>query len=308
MISIVLTHFNKGLLLNRTIESLQPWDDIVHEIIVVDDHSSDPEWEKNTEYIVHTYPKIKVIQNTENKGPAIRLNQGGFAATGDYLFFMDSDDVLAPNRLHVFLNEMQKQQADLSYAKKVKIHDLNEIQKHTTTVWESSTNVLNYMLKNNIMQMCVMCTRALFLKAGGCNEHLFIQDESLALNLGKHSKKIISTELHSVFVILDNKETKRARGENRLSRHLEQQHFDMFFTIHDFLNNYPEIDQENKKILVKKALSTYWKSIRKTPQQRFSDVLIYLGSRMNPLKTWDKHHQHLIKYFNQLDHVRKISK
>jgi hypothetical protein len=81
----------------------------------------------------------------------------------------------------------------------------------------------------------------------------------------------------------------------------------MFFTIHDFLNNYPEIDQENKTILVKKALSTYWKSIRKTPQQRFSDVLIYLGSRMNPLKTWDKHHQHLIEYFNQLDHVRKIS-
>ena len=42
MISIILTHFNKGLLLNRTIESLQPWDDIVNENIVVDDRSTEP--------------------------------------------------------------------------------------------------------------------------------------------------------------------------------------------------------------------------------------------------------------------------
>ncbi|WP_425918860.1 glycosyltransferase family 2 protein [Acinetobacter sp. TSRC1-2] len=306
MISVILTHFNKGLLLNRTIESLQPWDDIVHEIIVVDDHSTDPSWSQNSTHIVQTYPKIKVIQNTENKGPAVRLNQGGFAATGDYLFFMDSDDVLAPNRLQLFLTEMKNQCADLCYGKKVKIHDLNEIQKYTTATWESSTNALNYMLKNNIMQMCVMCSKELFLKAAGCNEKIFIQDESLALNLGKYSQKIISTALHCVFVILDEEETTRVRGENRLSRHLEQQHYDMFFTIDDFLQNYPNIDQENKNILIKKAFSTYWKSIKNTPQQRFSDLLIYFGSKVSPVKIWDKNHQHLIEYFENLDHVRKI--
>ena len=156
------------------------------------------------------------------------------------------------------------------------------------------------------MQMCVMCSKELFLKAGGCNEKIFIQDESLALNLGKYSQKIISTDLHCVFVILDEEETTRVRGENRLSRHLEQQHYDMFFTIDDFLQNYPNIDQENKKILIKKAFSTYWKSIKNTPQQCFSDLLIYLGSKVSPIKIWDKNHQHLIEYFEKLDHVRKI--
>ncbi len=64
MISVILTHYNKGLLLNRTIESLQPQDKNLHEIIVVDDCSTDPQWSKNSKYLIETYPKIKIIQNT----------------------------------------------------------------------------------------------------------------------------------------------------------------------------------------------------------------------------------------------------
>ncbi|WP_180056363.1 MULTISPECIES: glycosyltransferase family 2 protein [unclassified Acinetobacter] len=307
MISVILTHYNKGLLLNRTIDSLQPEDENLHEIIVVDDCSTDPEWPTNYQYLLTNYPKVKIIQNTNNKGPAVRLNQGAFTAAGDYLFFMDSDDILAPDRLNMFLQEMQKQQADLCYAEKVKIHDVNEIQKHTTGIWESSTTPLSYVLENNIMQMCVMCTRELFLKSRGCNENIFIQDESLALNLAKYSKKIISSGLHSVFVILDEAETKSIRGENRLSRHLEQQHHDMFFTIDDFIQDYPDITEQNKKLLIKKAISTYWKSIRHTPQKNFTDFLIYLAAHIDPIQTWDKHHMKLTSYFNQLNHVRKIN-
>lgn len=307
MISVILTHYNKGLLLNRTIDSLLPDNENLHEIIVVDDSSTDPEWPTNYQYLLKNYPKVKIIQNKDNKGPAVRLNQGAFAATGDYLFFMDSDDILAPNRLNIFLHEMQKQQADLCYAEKVKIHDLNEIQKHTIGIWESSTTPLSYVLKHNIMQMCVMCTRELFLKSKGCNENIFIQDESLALNLAKYSQKIISSDLHSVFVLLDETETKTIRGENRLSRHLEQQHHDMFFTINDFIQDYPDINKQDKKLLTKKALSTYWKSIRHTPQRKFTDFIIYLTSRLHPIQTWNKHRMKLTTYFNQLDHVRKIN-
>ena len=80
----------------------------------------------------------------------------------------------------------------------------------------------------------------------------------------------------------------------------------MFFTIDDFLQNYPNIDPDNKKLLIQKAFSTYWKSIKKTHQERFSDLLIYLGSKILPVKIWNKNHQHLIEHFEKLDHVRKI--
>lgn len=308
MISVILTHYNKGLLLNRTIESLGPEDEKLHEIIVVDDYSTDPEWPRNCEYLIATYPKVKIIQNTDNQGPAVRLNQGAFSATGEFLFFMDADDILAQNRLSMFLKKMQDHNADLCYAEKVKIHDLNEIKKYITGSWESSTNPLSYVIKNNIMQMCVMCTKELFIKSSGCNENIFIQDESLALNLSKYSKKIVSSNLPSVFVLLDQNETKSIRGENRLSRHLEQQHHDMFFTIDDFIQDFPNLDKESKKILTSKAISTYWKSVRNTSKMKPSDLLIYLSAKINPIRSWNKHHSTLIRYFSQLEHVRKINK
>ncbi len=59
MISVILTHYNKGQLLNRTIESLQPQDENLHEIIVVDDCSTDPEWSKNSKYLIELTQKSK---------------------------------------------------------------------------------------------------------------------------------------------------------------------------------------------------------------------------------------------------------
>lgn len=306
MISIVLTHFNKGLLLNRTIDSLNFQDDIVHEIIIVDDASTDPNWHENSDYLKKLSPKIKIISNFENKGPAIRLNQGGLSAEGEYLFFMDADDVLAPDRLSLFLNEMKLNHADLCYAKKVKIHDIEEIKKHQHATWEISQTPLRYIVENNIMQMCVMCTRDLFLKSTGCNEKVFIQDESLALNLGKFSKTLISTDLHSVFVILDKDETKSIRGSNRLSRDLAQQHHDHFFTIYDFIQQAPELENHTKTLLIKKAISTYWKSKKSTNSATITDHIIYLYSKINAQYIFNNNKEKIILHFRNLQNIRII--
>lgn len=303
MISVILTHFNKGLLLNRTIESLQPWDDIVSEIIVVDDHSTDPHWQENAAYISLHYPKIKIIQNNINKGPANRLNQGGNAAQGDLLFFMDSDDILAPNRLSQIYEKMQKENCDLFYGNKVKIHDLAEIQNHPSIDTVVIEQPLSYMIQHNIMEMCVMCSKAIWQKSQGCNPQLFIQDESLALQLGAVSQKLLFTETATVFVILDKEETKTKRGSNRLSQNLNQQHHDIFFTIYDFLNDHI-LDQTQQNMLKRKALSTYWKSLKNLRKTNTKEFFNYLLAKRNPEKWWAIRSEELKVYFSQLGQVR----
>lgn len=221
------------------------------------------------------------------------------------IFFIDADDVLAPNRLQQFLSEMQAQDADLCYGKKIKVHDLKEAQQRQTPIWEASTQSLKYMIDHNLMQMCVMCTRELFIRSTGCNENIFIQDESLALNLGLQSQKIISTTLPSAFVILDPEETKINRGENRLSRHLEQQHYDMFYTLYDFISLNPKLGHQVHHLLLKKLLSTYWKSKKEQQQAHLFDCYIYLLSKVSPTYAWKRYHAVLTYYFNNLDHVRK---
>ena len=303
-ISVVLTHFNKGLLLQRTIESLQPHQPDLLEIIVVDDASTDPSWPEFSKTLEQTYSKVKIIRNTNNLGPANRLNQGADLAVGDYIFFMDADDVLAPDRLKQIVTFMHESDCDLFYGNKVKIHDLNEIQHFNEMSTLSIEQPLTYMIQHNIMEMCVMCTRNVWNESKGCNPALFIQDESLALELGIIAKKLLFTETPSVFVILDEHETKQVRGKNRLSQNLNQQHHDMFFTIDDFLIQHA-LNPQQRTLLKKKALSTYWKSLKVTGNKSIKEFIFYVLAKHNPEKWWEIRHPELRAYFSQLDHVRR---
>lgn len=302
-ISVILTHFNKGVLLQRTIDSLQHELPELLEIIVVDDASTDPNWINFSVELERQYSKVKIIRNLSNLGPANRLNQGANAASGEYLFFMDADDVLAPNRLKQIIELMIKYSCDLFYGNKVKIHALYESTIHPNINTIAIEKPLTYMIQNNIMEMCVMCSKALWLRSQGCNPKLFIQDESLALHLGLVAQKLLFTPTPCVFVILDEKETKTKRGDNRLSRNLNQQHHDMFFTIDDFMNDYAS-DKLQQKLLKKKALSTYWKSLKATQNTSFIEFCFYLAGKINPEKIWILRSKQLKDYFSRLKHVR----
>jgi len=302
-ISVVLTHFNKGPLLQRTIESLQPDLPELLEIIVVDDASTDPNWMEFSQQLEQHYPKIKIIRNTDNQGPANRLNQGANAAQGHYLFFMDADDVLAPHRLKQIVELMQVENCDLFYGNKVKIRDLAEIQQYPTMDTSTIEQPLTYMIQHNIMEMCVMCSKELWQKSQGCNSSLFIQDESLALELGVVAQKLLFTETATVFVILDAEETKTKRGDNRLSQNLNQQHHDMFLTLYDFLNTH-DLNQTQQNLLKKKALSTYWKSLKSRDQKSLKEFFYYVLAKRHPDKWWANRAEALKTYFTQLDHVR----
>jgi len=59
---------------------------IVDEIIVVDDASTD-----NTAQVAATFPKVKLLRNSVNKGKAYAMQRGVDATDVDILFFCDAD-------------------------------------------------------------------------------------------------------------------------------------------------------------------------------------------------------------------------
>lgn len=304
-ISVVLTHFNKGPLLQRTIQSLNPDLPELTEIIVVDDCSTDPQWPEFSKYLEELYfPKVKIIRNQYNQGPARRLNQGGNIAQGDYIFFMDSDDVLVPNRLKDIALQLQATHCDLFYGNKVKTHNIEVIHQHPIMDTIISDDPLSFIIQHNIMEMCVMCSKVVWGKSGGCNPSLFIQDESLSLKLGSAAQKLLFTETPTVFVILDKDETKQKRDDNRLSQNLNQQHHDTFFTIYDFINS-NQLTQSQQHKLKQKALSTYWKSLKSRDKKSFIEFIYYILGKSYPEKWWIKRQAHLKSYFEQLNYVRK---
>jgi hypothetical protein len=92
--SVIIPVYNSAGTLTRAIESVfeQTWP--AHEIIVVDDGSTDYSVQVANGFA----SKVRVIQQP-NAGVASARNQGAESATGDWLAFLDADDWYYPDRL-----------------------------------------------------------------------------------------------------------------------------------------------------------------------------------------------------------------
>jgi len=93
-VSVIIPTYNRANLISETIDSVldQTYKD--YEIIVIDDGSTD-----NTQEVLSLYgERIKIIQqNNQGQGPA--RNTGIKSSRGEWIAFLDSDDLWKPNKL-----------------------------------------------------------------------------------------------------------------------------------------------------------------------------------------------------------------
>jgi glycosyltransferase involved in cell wall biosynthesis len=100
-ISVIIPTWNRELLIKEAIESVLNQTTPVHEIILCDDGSSD----QTIEYVKNTFgKKVKILSLNHSGRPSIPRNRGIHAATGEYIAFLDSDDLWMPNKLELQLN------------------------------------------------------------------------------------------------------------------------------------------------------------------------------------------------------------
>lgn len=112
-VSVIIATYRRNETLKRAIESVlnQTYNDI--ELIVVDDNA-DAEWNTEVSNIVNIHPAVKYIQNKENKGSAMTRNIGISEAEGEFITFLDDDDIYLPEKIEHQLNDMIKHNADFS--------------------------------------------------------------------------------------------------------------------------------------------------------------------------------------------------
>lgn len=114
-VSVLVPNFNNERWLKQSIESCLAQGHLLHEIIVVDDHSTD-----NSIDLLNTlsakYPqKIKVFANPE-KGANAARNYGFSQCSGQYIQWLDSDDYLLPGKFEAQIAELEKGAADIVYS------------------------------------------------------------------------------------------------------------------------------------------------------------------------------------------------
>lgn len=101
-VSVIIPTYNRAHLIKDVIESVLAQTHPVYEVLVCDDASSD-----NTQDVVQNFSdnRVKWIPGERGGRPAIPRNRGLELAKGDWIAFLDSDDLWHPQKIESQLGE-----------------------------------------------------------------------------------------------------------------------------------------------------------------------------------------------------------
>jgi glycosyltransferase involved in cell wall biosynthesis len=127
-VSVIITTYNRREFVKEAIESVLKQDFLDYEIIVVDDGSTD-----GTKEVLQKYNNVHFFYQ-ENQGVSRARNQGLKLAQGEFISFLDSDDLWLPNKLFVQITVMGKNpEISITYTDEIWVRRgkrVNPRQKH----------------------------------------------------------------------------------------------------------------------------------------------------------------------------------
>lgn len=157
LVSVIIPTYNVEKYIERTINCVlnQTYSNL--EIIVIDDCSKD-----NTVKVVNElckiYDNILLFVQPENKGAAEARNRGLLEAKGQYIAFLDSDDMWEPNKIEEQLNDMKLNNIAFSYTTYDFINDEEECIKKSIKI-KRKTKYKNLLTKTMISTPTVVFDR-----------------------------------------------------------------------------------------------------------------------------------------------------
>lgn len=112
LVSVIMPSYNTARFIGSTIESVLAQTYTNFEIIIVDDCSTD-----DTDKIVGSFDdrRIKYLKNEVNGGAAVCRNRALREAKGEYIAFLDSDDLWEKDKLELQIAFMKEKDAGFSY-------------------------------------------------------------------------------------------------------------------------------------------------------------------------------------------------
>lgn len=118
MISVIIPTYKGAKCLNRAVDSALYQQDVEVEVLVVDDNPPGSEGRADTEQCMRKYEKetsVKYIKHPKNMNGSAARNTGIKAAKGDFISFLDDDDIYIPGRLRKCLNRAEETGVELIY-------------------------------------------------------------------------------------------------------------------------------------------------------------------------------------------------
>lgn len=147
-VSIVIPIFNSEKWLRKCIDSVlnQTWGNL--ELILVNDGSTD-----GSEGICQLYAecdaRVKIL-NQSNQGQSSARNLGLDVASGEYVYFLDSDDHIADNLVELCMTKIRDEKYDVLTFDTVSEIDGEDLGRYSRTLLENTLLQCSDVLRVNI--------------------------------------------------------------------------------------------------------------------------------------------------------------
>jgi teichuronic acid biosynthesis glycosyltransferase TuaG len=165
LVSVVIPAFRARRYIAEALESVRAQTYSSWEVIVVDDCSPEPV-DDLVKTFAATVPRncVRLIRHSENKGLGAARNTGILAAAGEYVAFLDHDDVWRKTHLEDAIKMLKSEKANFAYCDfevfQKKAGDLPQNPDHSADFWgkfPASLYVHNFMPPSGV----VLCKQTL---------------------------------------------------------------------------------------------------------------------------------------------------
>lgn len=117
LVSVIIPAYKAENLILEALMSVKAQTYPEWEVIVVEDASKDRSEEIVQDFVnIAGNKRVQYIRHQENQGPAGARNTGMHHARGEYLAFLDCDDIWKKNHLEAAVNKLEESQADFAYS------------------------------------------------------------------------------------------------------------------------------------------------------------------------------------------------
>jgi len=198
-VSIIVATYRRKETLEKALKSLitQTYSNI--EIIVIDDNAH-VEWNTEVETIVNNLKpsngyNVIYIQNKSNKGSAETRNIGIKQATGEYVTFLDDDDIYLPNKVKKQIDHMIEEGSDYSLTDLWLYDEKNKLieKRIRDYIYDSSSdNLIKYHLMHHMTGTDVMMFKRKYLIDIGMFSPINVGDEFYLMQKAIDGKGIFS--------------------------------------------------------------------------------------------------------------------
>lgn len=305
-VSVIIPVYNTEQYLKECFDSVLKQDFDNLEVIVINDCSTDNSLKICEEY--ETKYGFVIINNKINKGQAYSRNLAIEKATGDYIIFLDSDDMLYDHNIKILLENAIRYKADLVMAK------LNSFNSKGDYGYYSDKYINDYFIGTindnpkliNCISVCSKLYKTDLIKNIRFLEGTVHEDNSFTLLAYLKASKISTIPKYLYY--------RRIRESGNLST-MQNQNYNSY---KDLIKNYNEVLKhvDSQMFLLKfmiRKLNNYVFNYLDEDKRSAGEQLIYnflnklnvSAQRKTKLKKYNKRYKKLIKLYGGISVWKK---